>query len=500
MPPESDKNRLSVEEIRRRARSGPIYLLSRRGISAAISLVSTVTIARLLSPRDYGLTAMASLIFSFLLVFRDFGLTNATLRKGHVDEQEVSFLFWFNLAATATLAAIIALAAPFVAAFFKEPQVRNIILVSLIGFLIGGASLQHNALLRRDLRFRAVATIETCSQLFGFSVGLATALIRRDYWAIVAYGLAQSVMSSILNLAATRWRPRRPHIPGNVRELLSFGANTTLYSMLNFASRYTGPVIIGHWLGTVSLGHFNRAYNLFQLPMNNLLQPITQATLPVLARLRPYPEHYRVTYLGLVERLCCVLLPSSVGLAFAGVPLIHVLLGSKWDTAGVLLSALAPGLAVYGMIWPVSELLISQSRVKELRTIGLFDLVLRVAGSIVGASFGLVGAALGFTAATILMTPLRVGIAGRRGPVTALDQIRATLPSIPLAVGAAIGCGAARWGLSAFVSGSLGILAATVAGGLLGAVVCGAPFKATRRAVVNVVETITGRYKVASDQ
>lgn len=490
--------KMSVEEVQRRARTGPLYLLGRRGVAAAIGFVSTITIARLLSPRDYGLAAMSIVILAFVQVFRDFGLTNASLRKGHIDQAEVSFLFWFNAAATTVMALLIAAASPLVADFYGEPAVRDIILVSLIGFVVGGWSLQHNALLRRDLRFGMVAAVETLSLLAGFVVGLAVAIIRRDYWAIVASGLAQSFASSAINLWATKWRPDRPQTVPEARDLLKFGANATLYSTLNFASRYISVIIIGHDLGTVSLGHFNRAYNIYLLPMNNVLRPIAQATLPVMARLRPHPEHYRAAYLGLVERLCTAMVPASVVLCFVGVPLIHLLLGDKWTVAGQVLGALAPGLAVYGVIAPISDLLVSQNRSGELRTTGVYDFLARMIGTLVGAQFGLVGAALGFTVGTVVILPNRVRIAGRSGPITMADQWSALLPALPLGLGTAVGCAAGRLGATYTTQGDLVSLVLICSCGALGALLAAAIVPASRRALTSLVLTMLGRYHVGS--
>lgn len=487
---------LSLEEIQERARSGPIYLLSRRGAALAISFASTLTIARLLSPRDYGLAAMSAVVIAFMQTFRDFGLTNATLRKGHITEDELSFLFWFNCILTVAIAIILAIASPFIAAFYSEPAVTNIILVTLIGFIIGGCSMQHNAIMRRDLRFGMVAATDTLSLLAGFLVGLAVAFWRRDYWALVASGIAQSAVSAIINISATRWKPGRPKLIPEAPELFRFGANSSLYSLLNFVSRYGSSIMIGRWLGPVSLGHFNRAYDLYQLPMNNLLRPIAQSTLPVLARLRPTPELYRINYLAYVERLSCTLIPACIGLAFCGVPLVHVLLGDKWTVAGQLLTLLAPALAVYGVIYPISDLLVSQGRSAEMRTIGIWDLVLRTAGVAIGLQFGLEGAAIGFTVATFLMMPMRIQIAGKSGPVSRRDQYLATLPAVPIGIAVAIGSAAGRAVAGLYPGGDIWTIALVATGAAVGFVAGTLPFKSSREAVKSVLGTLTGRHKI----
>lgn len=487
---------LSLEEIQERARSGPIYLLSRRGAALVISFLTTLTIARLLTPRDYGLAAMSTVVLAFMQTFRDFGLTNATLRKGHIDQEELSFLFWFNTFATLAMALLIAAASPLIANFYAEPAVRDIVLVTLIGFVVGGCSLQHNAIMRRDLRFGMVAAVDTFSLLAGFIVGLTVAFLRRDYWALVASGLAQSFVSAIINIWATRWQPGRPRMIAEAGELFRFGANSSLYSLLNFASRYSSTIMIGRWLGPVSLGHFNRAYDLYQLPFNNLLRPIAQSTLPVLARLRPTPDLYRINYLAYVERLSCTLIPACVTLSFCGVPLVHLLLGDKWTVAGELLSILAPALAVYGVIYPISDLLVSQGRSADMRTIGIWDLGLRTAGVAAGLNFGLDGAAFGFTCATLLMMPMRIQIAGRTGPVTRRDQYQAILPAVPIGLAVMAGSAAGRTVAGIYSGGDIWTMALVGSGAFIGFIAGALPFRSSREAVKSVIAMLTGRYRI----
>lgn len=488
---------LSLREVQARAKAGPILLLGRRGVALLIGLASTFTIARLLSPRDYGLAAMATVILAFAQTFRDFGLTNATLRKGHIDQSELSFLFWFNVAATLGLAIVIGIASPFIARFYGEPAVQMIVIAALAGFVIDGCALQHNAIMRRDLRFGWVAAVDTLAILAGFIVGLAIAFVRRDYWAIVAVGLTQAIVSSTLNIAITRWRPGRPAMISGAADLFRFGINSTLYSMLNFASRYSSTVLIGHGLGSVSLGHFNRAYDLYQLPFNNLLRPIAQSTLPVMTRLRQTPDLYRINYLAWVERLSCALIPPCVVLAFSGKPLVELLLGSQWSLAGQLLEILAPALAVYGVIYPISDLLISQDRAGALRTVGITDFLLRAGGVAVGVyCFGIAAAALGFTIATLLMMPVRILIAGRHGPVSAWDQFRATLPAVPIGVMVGVGCGAAKQVAALYPAGPVWTLTLLGMGGFIGFILSLALFRRSRIAMSGVIAMLTGKYKI----
>ncbi len=487
---------MTVEEVQSRAKSAPMMLLIRRFATALIGLASTILVARFLSPRDFGLAAMAMAVVSLGDALRNFGLTNAILRKGEINEAEVTFCFWFNVVSTLLMSLVFIAGAPMIAGYFNEPEVRVIMYGSVIGFAIGGFAMQHNAIMKRNLEFRQVAFCDTAAVAVGFIVTLALALIRRDYWAIVVGLVAQSIARAAINIYLTRWVPGRPRRIEGIRELLYFGFNTSIYATLNQASRQSTTLIIGYFFNSALLGYFNRSYALFKLPLSNVLEPIGQANMPILARLRLYPDHYRTTYISLVEMLSMLLIPASALIFFAGPSLALVLLGPQWEQSGVALSYLAPALAIYGGIYPIGNLLITQNRVGELRLIAILDFVFRAGGALIGAQFGFLAAVAGFSIGSVLTLPARFLIAGRAGTITAGDQLRAMLPSLPLGTGALVGAAAGHY--FADYAGLVPILELVSVGlaSALGALAALGLSPNSRRVAVNLINVGRGRYHV----
>jgi PST family polysaccharide transporter len=477
---------VEIEEAKRRARQGPLLLLARRAFAVLIGLGSTITIAHLVSPRDFGLANMSAVILSFAQVFRDFGLTNAVLRKGKISQSEMSFIFWFNAAMTVALSILIAIISPFAGSFYGEPVVKWVILLSVIGFLFGGLSLQHRSLMNRELRFGEMAMIDSISLLTGFVTTLLLAAIYHNVWAIVIGTVVQSASASVLYVARSRWRPNRPRLDEDFRDLLKFGANSSVFSIAVFFSGNAAPIIIGHVLGSSMLGQFNRAQALFTLPTVNVIQPITQATMPLLTRLRGAPDEYRSAYLGLVRRICTILMPASVLITFGAVPLIHIILGERWHVAGLVLSALAPSLAAVGLGYSIGDLFVTQDRSAELRTLGLVEMVLRLGCIAFAVQFGLIPAAIGFSISTTAVALMRLLVAGRRGPVTSIDQFRAAAPGVPVALGAAIGIGLASLILQRLMASELSQLMLLMTLGSIGAVLVGVAVPASRRSLLDV--------------
>ena len=272
---------------------------------------------------------------------------------------------------------------------------------------------------------------------------------------------------------------------------MKFGANSSIYTFAVFISTNITSILIGRFLGTYQLGQYNRANALLALPMTNAVQPITQATLPVLARLRSMPEHYRQTYLSLVRKLNLVVVPASIMLTFAAQPIVAAVLGAKWAMAGKLLQILGPAVAGLGFGYIVSDLFITQNRSAELRTLGIFELFVRVTVVSVGVCFGILMAALGYTIATLIVVFVRIYAAGRSGPVTLRDHLEAAAPAIPVSVGTAAGCAAGLTAATVF-SLSAGPTAIVICGaGGLCAAAAGLVFTASRHAMVEVAATLS---------
>jgi PST family polysaccharide transporter len=382
---------------------------------------------------------MSGVIYSLAEMFKDFGLTSALLRKGHVDDDEVTFLFWFNVATTIILAAIIAALAPSAGLFFHEPEVKWVILVSLSGFVASGFALQHRAVMNRELKFPQIAAIDTVGLIVQFALTVWIAAIWHNVWAIVIGNVLNAVVGALLNVVVSGWLPGPPKLVKEAKSILKFGLNTTVYSLAVFISTNAMSILVGRFSGPSQLGQYNRANAILALPLNNAVEPIAQATLPVLARLRPTPDRYRRAYLQFIERLHLIVVPAAVVLGLASQPLVAAILGPKWAEAGVLLQCLSPVVACLGFGYAAGDLFISQDRSAELRSIGACEAVLRVSAVAIGLRFGVAGGAIGYSAATVVAVFGRVMVAGRCGPITRTDHLHSLRPTLALSLGVGVG-------------------------------------------------------------
>src|SRR5205823_7810105 len=202
--------------------SGAITM-SAQGAKFLLNLVSTMILARLLSPRDFGLVAMVMTVTNFLRVFKDAGLSIATVQRERITHAQVSNLFWINVAVSAVSTLVLAASAPIIARFYGNPRLIPITLFLSVTFLISGSTIQHQALLKRQMRFKALAVIEVGSMVVGVFVAVLMAALGYGYWSLLGSSLSIQTAGLILTWSVSRWRPQLPTRHSGIGPLVSFG-------------------------------------------------------------------------------------------------------------------------------------------------------------------------------------------------------------------------------------------------------------------------------------
>lgn len=254
--------------------------VSTAGAQLAYFLIQTggtAVLARLLTPRDYGVMGMVNVVIAFAAVFKTFGLAMPTIQKANISRSQVSTLFWINLAVGLLLAICVGALSPLVGWFFREPAVVPITAILSITLLLNAAAVQHSALLRRHLRLSGLALASILGQVtsVGLSIGLAFAGL--NYWAL-AYGtLAGAMVVLLLTFFLCPWIPSRPKRTSGVRGMLVFGADVVGFDFVNYFSRNLDNILIGRYWGSVSLAYYTKAYGLFMLPISQIRGPVFQS-------------------------------------------------------------------------------------------------------------------------------------------------------------------------------------------------------------------------------
>ncbi|MCU1266104.1 MAG: polysaccharide biosynthesis protein [Acidobacteria bacterium] len=419
---------LKIDLGLRTARGGAVTIAS-QGLKFFLSMFATVILARLLTPRDYGLVGMVAVVTGFIAIFKDLGLSSATIQRADLNEGQVSTLFWINISFSVLIMFVTVAISPLVAKFYGEPRLVSITIAYSAGFLLGGLTVQHEALLRRRMRFGGLAAAEIFALLVGLSTGIYLAWRGKNYWALVFSQLSQGLAYAMAVWLVCRWRPGLPVRNSGVRSLLAFGRNLTGFSIINYFARNLDNMLIGRFWGGLELGLYARAYQLLMLPIEQISAPITSVAIPALSRLTDSPERYRSAYVRLIEKIAILTMPLMVFMIATSDWVVLLLLGPKWSGVSRIFALLA----IAGFIQPVSGtvgwLYVTQGRTRQMFQWGLIGSAIIIASIVVGLPWGAVGVAASYSITFfLLVTPLSIWYATREGPVRAMDFYRAIGP------------------------------------------------------------------------
>jgi len=390
-------------------------------------------LVRLLDPKDFGLVGMVTAFTGVLRIFKEAGLSTATIQQEGVTHAQVSNLFWINVVVSGLMSLLVAAAALPISMFYHDSRLIGITLVLSTTFLFSATAVQHIALLNRQMRFKLVALIEVGSMTASLVVGVSMAWAGCRYWAIVGGMIALEAAALLLTWVVSGWRPQRFKRQQGTRPLLAFGANLTAGNFVGFIVAGLDVVLIGRVYGAVSVGLYGRAQALLMRPLDQLLGPMSTVFLPTLSRLRSQPERYRGAFLRVYDAIALLSLFGTAIVLPLARPVTLVFLGPKWEQA----AAIFAGFAIAALYLPFAMitrwLLTSQGRGRDILISTLLVSAVTVGAFVYGIQFGPVGVAVAFSISGLLIRlPIIYHIAGRSGPVSTKDLWMVFVRHLPL--------------------------------------------------------------------
>lgn len=419
-------DRLKVNLGARAARGGVVTVAS-QGFKFAAGIAATMVLARLLRPEDYGLIGMVAVVTGFVAMFKDMGLSAATVQREEITHRQVSTLFWVNAALSVIIGAVTAAVAPAVAWFYGEPRLTTITLAYAAGFLFGGLTVQHEALLRRQMRFGLIAAAEVAAMLVSIAATIALAWAGAGYWALVGGQLSLGLVYMAGVWVACGWRPGSPRRGAGVRSLLAFGSNLTGFNVVNYFGSNLDNLLVGRFWGAQQLGFYAKAYQLLLLPIDQINTPIAAVSVPALSRLTDSPERYRQGYLRILEKLAIMTMPLAAFMIATSDWLVRVVLGPQWDAAARIFIILGFAAFILPVLNSTGWLFLTQNRTRDMFHWGILDVAMKVLSIVAGLPWGATGVAIGIVVRMYAQAPLLFWYVGRKGPVRAGDFYRAVV-------------------------------------------------------------------------
>ena len=391
-----------MKNLKEKTLRGGVARLCSLGADFLLRLLSVMILARLLAPKDFGLVGMVTAFTGVLSLFRDFGLSAATIQRETVTDEQISTLFWINLAFGAILATLTFAMAPAIATFYHEPRLFGVTAVLSLGFFFNSAGVQHGAMLQREMRFTALAVIGTLGSLVGTLIAIAGALSGYGYWSLVAMTVANPLIGTLGVWVAASWIPGLPRRRVGIRSIMRFGGTVSLSGLLIYVAANLEKVLLGRFWGADALGIYGRAYQLNNLPTANLNSTAGEVAFAALSRLQGAPSRFKNYFLKGYSLVLAFTLPITIACALFASDVIFVLLGPKWKEAVPIFRLLSPTILTFAIVNPLGWLLSALGLVGRGLKIAMVITPLMIVSYILGLSYGPKGVAFAYSAVMIL--------------------------------------------------------------------------------------------------
>lgn len=416
-----------------------------------VQVASVTVLARMISPDDYGLYTMVFAVLGVATVLGDFGLSMAAVQAQDISQGQRSNLFWTNVALGVLLFLIVVIAAPLLSVFYGEPELTKVARAMGFIFLFNSISAQFKAELSARLQFMHLALSDVVSVTIAFIVAVVMAAYGLGYWALVAQQVAIAVLTFLMLVLLSRWMPGLPDRGVPMRHLYRYGANTLGVQLITYATSNVDSILIGRYWGAASLGVYDRAFQIFRLPLQQIAAPLTKVGVPVLSKIQNEKEAFQ----AYVERGQTIL-GYGFGGAFlfvAGVagPIVDIVLGPGWEAAKPILAILALSGVMQSMSYVYSWVFLSRALTGlQLRwsLIGRGAMIVAIGIGVIAGTAGVaVGVVVGNLINWLILTlfPMRQAgvlrlplfLAGLR-PLIALAPLAAILHFVSTALGAVV--------------------------------------------------------------
>ncbi|HOG46257.1 MAG TPA: lipopolysaccharide biosynthesis protein [Anaerolineae bacterium] len=407
---------------------------------ACLQLTVMAVLARHIPPEDFGLYAIVSMALGMVAMFSEIGVRPAVVQHKDVCGRYVGMAFMLSLGLGGLAMALTWIAAPWVAAFFGQPQVTGLLRATSVTLLISGYAAVAMALFERELHYRKLALIDVASYTAGFGlVGIGLALRGAGVWAIVAATVSQSLMRALLLATTSRPIVRPKWSWRDLRDLVRFGAGLSAAQLFGYGASQADNAAVGRLIGPEALGLYQMAFTIMDLPRRFLGIVVDQVMYAAMTRVQDDMARLRTGYLQSLEVTTVVLLPVTVLAVVVAPEAVRGLLGERWSGAVLPAQILLTQVPLRASVRLSDSLGGAVGRVYRLAATKMLYALMVGVGAVAGARWGLEGVATAVTLVTVANWLIMVRLALQILQIPARDYWRAWLPGCLLSIVALVG-------------------------------------------------------------
>jgi lipopolysaccharide exporter len=420
----------SHAEIGTRAVRGTFWSFLSFLSTKALTFITTIILARLLAPAEFGIIAYCTIVIGFLDLLNNFGVGHALIaRRDRLDvAQNVAFVI--SIGSSIVLYAVAWLMAPLIADFFNEPQIVPLLRVLSIGLLLVGIGTVPMAMLQRDLRFKAYLLPGIARNVIKACVAIGMAWQGFGVWSLVVAELVNKVLEVVIPWAIVRWRPTRTFDWGVLHEMLGFGINIVAVGLIGTFMVNVDYIIVGRVLGGAALGIYTIAYRVPEMFIRSTVDTVMMVAFPVLSRLQADKDQLATAYFGYLRYLALFAFPAAVGIALLAPAFVTTFYTEEWQPAIVPMQLIALEIGIASVAYVPGIVYKSINRPDLLTKLTLIKLPWVVATLWFVSQWGINGVAAGMVALSLASTVLDSIVVQRILGFRFIDMIRLLAPIV----------------------------------------------------------------------
>jgi PST family polysaccharide transporter len=378
-----------------------------------LNLVITAILARLLSPKAFGIMGMVQLVIMFISKINEFGLSIAIVQEDTLNQIKLSSLFYFNVLIGILMTVTTYISADIISNFFEETSLVVFIKMISIVFLIVSFSLIQKSLLRRNMEFKKIFIIQLISLII---YGVITIILAYKGFGVrsLIYGyIAKNIVDTILYHIFQKWYPSLNFDFNSIKDLLSFGGYLMGSSFFGYFNNNLDYLIIGRILGATALGYYTIAFRIITIPTNKIGLLISKTFLPAFSKIKKDKKKIKKYYLKVIEYISLITFPMMVGMAVVAEEFTLLVYGDKWVQSIVVIQILAVAGLFKSLTTTVGTIFFSQGRSDITFKWNIFKLLNLLILMYLGTKWGLIGVAIAVSIFNIYIFPIIFIIVGK---------------------------------------------------------------------------------------
>ena len=391
---------MEESSLRQKTKKGLYWSFFNQFANYAMQFVVGIIMARLLTPSDYGITAIPVIFMAIANVFIESGFSSALVRKEVLTEKDLTTSFLYSFIVGIVCYLCLYIGAPWIASFYDTPILKQLIRITALTFLWAPLITPQNVILQRKLDFKTPARISIVNKIVSGIIGISAAYLGYGLWALVIANLSSSILGLIQTWLVVKWFPSEKWSRESFNYLWGYGNKVVASQLLDTLVSNIAPFLIGKYGGTVDLGNYNRAKGYAAMPSSNVVSVLSTVTFPVLSKMQDDDERLGVNYRKMIRVSAFLLFPIMLLLAALARPLVLVMITAKWEACIILLQLLC-----FTFIWqPIQILNVNLLYVKGRTDLALrLRLIIKPIGVLVTIPALIIWGIIGFCVAEIIM-------------------------------------------------------------------------------------------------